>query len=122
MIGSKIRVTAHNLDASETNYVAVCLSDSAGTISDFDNMLENGRTHFRTLAPDTVDKGFTVLKMGYGTAKFFGRGKRSGILNDDLLKGSASANPVEQAYYVIVVQPRDGTFVGLSVVFDYVCS
>lgn len=108
VIGSKIKVTMHNLDAAETNYVAVTLSDDAGSITNFQNLLENGRTRFKTLCPDTMDKGFTSIALGFSAAKFFGRPRGLTLLNDDLLKGSNAANPVEQAYYVIVVQPRDG--------------
>lgn len=76
--------------------------DSAGTIGNTIEWLENVRVKKKHVAPDN---GCTTLTYQINPNKFLGRSKP---LSDPELKGSATSNPTEQCYWYIGVSNLDG--------------
>lgn len=111
VLNSSITVTFIGL--SQASRVAVYLSPDTTNITDPIRLAENG-----LMATDTVDSGVLSAVAGGGggagtrikrvtfhcdVAKYFGRPKGRGIINDPDLYCTVAANPVEQVYFGVAV-------------------
>jgi len=66
--------------------------------------MENGQERHSILSTDPSSRA--NISLGFGARKYFG--KRYAVDNYDL-KGSIGANPGEQAFYQLFVDPLTGT-------------
>lgn len=124
VLGSKITVRVLNGDTTNSMICGVTLQDNATEVPNATRLIENGRCKWTQLAAaNTSYAGSSVgpktLVMKCNPNKFLGRSKP---LADSQLKGSASSNPTEQAYWHVFAEPNttaDGGSVQLHVVLDY---
>lgn len=120
VLGSKIRVNYRNNDATYAQIVTLRLSDNSTETADGRLAIENGRSMWKLIGPsgDGISDQCEI-EMGCNPAKFLGR---KNPLSDPELKGSSSANPSEQAYWMIGCAPEtavDGGSVQLVVHIQY---
>lgn len=101
VIGSKITVTFYNGNSANTVTGLVSLMDTSSTNTDIQQYVENGRCVFEELDVSGNSQLGTVT-LGCPVSKFLGR---KNILSEDNCRGSASANPSEEAYYHVVCAP-----------------
>jgi len=88
-----------------------------GTESNAMEYQENGNCVWRSLP---VDGSARTMSMTFSTRKFFG--KKYSVDNYDL-KGSQTANPLEQAFFHVFIDPVYGTespVVAAQVLIDYI--
>lgn len=99
VIGAKCKLyfsTDGTSGSSAAYRVGCAIRDTAGYTGSINTLIEQGRTNFKTVGPIGSDSQVIVTnKVGIG--KFLGR---SSVMSDPELKGSVSANPAEQAYFV----------------------
>lgn len=103
VLGAKISVNF--IAGSLPPCVAVFINPDTTTLTSPINLVENG-----LIQAEHLDCGSTTGGTGQRTiqvtksidiAKYFGRPKGMSIVNDAELHGTAAANPVEQAYFVV---------------------
>ncbi len=121
VIGAKINVRAKNDDPSINCVFGVDITDTNTSLSTFNisRYLENGRKNWRYLGYDTTSANSGNITYKVNPAKYLGR---SNPLSEPQLKGSATTNPAEEAFFQIAVgspQSRDGTFVDMVVSIEY---
>lgn len=95
VIGSKITVRAMGNDITENVLMGITLQDISTTESDYTYYMERADTVAKRVAIDGFE---TTLTMSHNPPRWLGRSK---ALSDPELKGSASANPTEQSFYVV---------------------
>lgn len=108
VIASKITVTFFNGNASNTVTGLVSVMDTSSTNSDIQQYIENGRCAFEELDVSSNSQLGTVT-LGCSVSDFLGR---KNILSEDNCRGSASANPSEEAYFHVVAAPWASNDVG----------
>ena len=108
VIGSMLRVdfintTPINLEnTQEPIIVGVQISDRPDTaITTLDRMLEQPAVKYTTLLPSISNGAKKTIFIKCNPNKYLGKSKP---LSDDVLQGTAAANPVEQVYYKIFAQ------------------
>lgn len=119
VIGTRIRVDFHNTDTTNPVCVGVFIRDSSSSPSDPRNVLENGNTKWKLLAPKGSGKDTGSLTLSLNPNKFLGRGNP---LSEDNLRGSSSANPDEGCFYHIFCctpDAGDGGAVDFVVTIEY---
>lgn len=124
VLGSKITVSFVSGDTNYTNIVGITLQDSPTEIPNATRLIENGRCRWTQLTPANTSFGGAGagprrLTMKCNPSKFLGRTKP---LADSELKGSASSNPQEQAYWHVFAEPNssnDGNNIECHIVIDY---
>lgn len=84
-----------NGSASQT-FVSVSRNADTATVTDVTKLLENGDVAFQILPINTVQNEFFKQSMTIDIARYEGV---DDVLDDSDLRGSISANPVEQAYF-----------------------
>ena len=120
VIGSKITVTFQNTDPARNHIIAVSARDNATTSTDIRVLIENGRAKVSTLSPAQGGHDIRTITQSCAPHKYLGR---STPLSDPDLRGSASAGPGEQVYWVLTAQPSDAydtAQVFIWVVIEYV--
>jgi len=123
VIGSKCIVTVAN-GLSIPVYTACLLRDNDGSLSgaDLNVLREQPGGSFRLLTAAAGASSRTTFTKRFSAKKFFGRGK--GFLNDPEMKGTATTNPAEGAYFHCLIIPQNGTddpgTVYLQIQIDYV--
>lgn len=120
VIASKIYVRYQNNDSTNHQFCGIFLKDTAVTETDYRVIVENGLGTYTHLAANFSDQGVAELQYGCSTAKFMGR---PNLLSEDDLRGSATSNPVDQAYFHVWAAPTtsvDSLTVVCSVRIEYV--
>lgn len=104
VVGSKITIRYSNLTANPV-VLAIALKDTTTTISTGQDFLEGTRAVYKIAATGNAGQSAIELTHQCNPVKFLGR---SDPLADSELKGSASANPSEGAFYHVQVFAIDG--------------
>lgn len=104
VIGSQIQCVFQNTDGARAQNVSIHLQDNATTSTDYRILLENGNCVYTTLGPATSGTDTKGLTLKCNPNKFLSRSKP---LSDPDLKGTDSANPTEQCYFVVTAAPQD---------------
>jgi hypothetical protein len=102
VVSSKMSATFIN--ASTGFYTRCCLSLTPDTtsISDKDEILENGLLKTVILNPINVNGSVKTLTLSCDITKYFGRTRSvRELLDDNSLFGTVSANPTEQVYFCL---------------------
>lgn len=108
VIGAKITVRFFSAGTSvgpNTAIVGIAVRDRSGYTGSLTEMLEQGRQVSRPLSTSDA-RGFTTVSYKVNPAKFLGRSKP---MSDSQLKGSVSANPAEQCYFIVFAASADGS-------------
>jgi len=104
VIGARISIQAQNVDTTYSQTVVITVQDNSVADTDFRSVLENGNTKYMFLAPGGSGGNSKTLKANINPNKFLGRAKP---MSEDDLRGTASANPVEQCFFGIYAFPDD---------------
>lgn len=98
--------------------VGIATKDNSTTTSSVNELIENG-AHWTAMETDDAQGPVQVSKM-VSIKKFLGKKK---IADDDQLRGSTAADPVEGVYFHVFAAAHDGTTdpgpVSFSVQIDY---
>lgn len=121
VIASKIRVEFINSDSTYNQTVGLFVSAGTTEQADIRVMIENGGCKYRTLGKaGGASSDRATLTSQVAPLKWLGK---KGI-TDDQVRGSASANPVEQCYWHIFAndffQSNNSAPVAIQVQIDYV--
>lgn len=121
VIGAKAIVTFVNSDTSDSMICGIDVRDSINAESDVRVVIESGTAKYVNLSPRDAGTNQATVTYSVNPARFLGRSKP---LSDPNLKGSASANPVEQCYFHMFNanlddQGTQGTPVTANVVIEY---
>lgn len=113
VIGSKIvaQFTTSSSDPiSGPAYVGIMLKDgvSSETGQNFNELAEQPSSRFKQLSTGNA-RGTTTVVNRYSAKKFFAN---KAVMADDNLKGTATTNPTESAYYHIIACPIDPSIDG----------
>lgn len=106
VIGVKATLTTHNLDASKAQIVGMAIVDNSTSLGSANIQYMELRTSKSRLVGPYGDQSTTSVAIACDPNKFLGRSKP---LSDPELKGSASANPTEQAYIHCFGFPQDAS-------------
>lgn len=101
--GAKMTITTITADSYYTIGIKLC---DASTLNSSipDNLMEQPAFRKRVISNNAASTSSSITQY-FSTKKFFRLKNKSFIMADDTLSGSASGNPAEQAYFVIVFQP-----------------
>lgn len=110
VIGSKITITFQPTASSSSNQnavVGIALKNSAVAPGDANEYLEGRNTVYKFIS-NTTNSGIQPvrLSMTYSPKKFL---SNSAPLSDPYLKGNASANPIEESYFVAFADNVDNS-------------
>lgn len=117
--GAKITVDFHNDDATNPVLVGIAVRDANVTVADPRQYVENGLMDYTMLSNFGNWKDHTRITMHCDVAKYLGR---KNLLSDPDVKGSASANPLEEAYFHVCVWALgavDASTTTCAVTIDY---
>lgn len=100
VVGVSIRVTFSNSDLTDPLYVGIALTADGAALDQgrLDDYMEYGRTQFAVLNVHDTAGSVKTVSMNSNPNKFLGRSKP---LADPELKGSAFANPTEEAIFQV---------------------
>ena len=107
VLGAKITIEALNASSTIPAILCVSLFDDGSALTSINDYMENKHARWKTVPTSDAGKS-TFLSCTY-SPKFLGK---NNPINDDELKGTATTNPGENAYFHIVTAPMDGTSVG----------
>ena len=105
VIASKIRVHFHNTSTSPVT-CGVYMNDNATGSSDPRIVLENGSCIYTLLNDNDSSNSMKSLQKGSNPNSFLGR---SNPLSEDDLRGTATSDPVEKAYWIIFAGSADNS-------------
>lgn len=114
VIGSRIKVTVSAVDGSGNGfpaYLCVGKDDDTSVASTFLALTEQNPADFKMVAFQG-NEPVTMTSTWSAKATFGGS-----VLGNDNLQGTGSANPTEQTYYVIGIQPTNTVSTALWAVF-----
>lgn len=114
VIGSRIKVQFVNTDTSYDHVVGVALLDTTTSKTNINDYLESDYEQHRVLSVSGGGSNHTTINMKCNPNKFLGR---SHPLADSQLKGSASADPTEQAVWHLFDQTINDSVNGGKVYF-----
>lgn len=120
VIGTKIRVEFLNMDPTNQMICGITLVDSSSANPDIRVQIENGQTRYKQLGPHGEANDKMTIRHTASPSRFLGR---PNIMSEDDLRGSASANPVEQLFFHVWAAPNssvDATTVECLVQLDYI--
>lgn len=103
VLGSKITVdfTAATTSAAlGANKVCIFVNDDASAVTTWDTIMEQGGAVSKILTGSNAG-GTCRLSKKFSTKKFFGV---TDVKDNDQLKGSNSANPLDGAYFAVLAQ------------------
>lgn len=120
VIGAKITLTVKNQDTSSLQWVGVAVTASPATLTNIQEVVENG--YCKMVAVDTLgtDGGFKQITVPVSIGKFMGR---KHILSEDDFRGGLSTNPPEQVYFHCVAAPnstQDTSQISCHAIIDYI--
>lgn len=101
VLGSTIKVYASNEIATEGALFGVFVSRNTTTSTDFREYVENGDGVYRTLDGVGTGQGMQMLQYQVDMNKQIDHS----VLEDEGVSGNVAANPSEQRFYHIVIQP-----------------
>lgn len=107
VIGAKLTLTV----ASNNNipfYIGVALRDSAVSLSGtaLNVLREQPGIAMTLLQNNSAGGSLKTISKTFSAKKFFGRGR--GLLNDAAMQGSDAGNPIEQAFFHVLLVPQAG--------------
>lgn len=124
VMGAKIRITAVTTNAYYIMGVKLCDSNTLNSAVP-DYIMEQPGFKKRIIGNNSGAVAPSIVQT-FSTRKFFKLKSKAFVLADDTLSGSASANPAEQAFFVIVLQPavssQDVSIATFQVTVDYVAT
>lgn len=112
VVRSTITVQAYNNSSTVPARVWLSLAPDTTAITDTTEITENGLLRHVDLNT-TGENKVGVISLGCDIAKYFGRQRGRGILNDVNLYNTAAANPTEQVYFNITssgIMATSGTY------------
>ncbi len=109
VVGAKITATFTNLDSSNGQVVGIMLKDNPTPESDARVMIENGNVKYKTISHAGSGGSQVTVSAKINPNKFLGHSKP---LSDDAVKGDASHNPSEQAYFHVFSFPQQNVDAG----------
>lgn len=122
VIGARIRCHFASSGTSGTISqfrVGVSVRDTAGFSGSGTTLIEQGRTNWKTITP-IGGKSQAIVTNKISISKFLGR---SNVMSDSQLKGDATNNPTEQAYFLVWVagidDSEDGGAVFVTTEIEY---
>ncbi len=101
VLGSKITALFRNYGAAAADGVMVGLQLKDSAVVDQTNpndIVEQGRSVWRLMQPAGGTRDQVTLRKGFSTKKFF----QAPNSLDDIYRGSASADPAEQAFFHVI--------------------
>lgn len=105
VIGAKIAVRMFGIDSTYEGLLSIHLQSNSSAPPNIEQLIENGSVAYKFIG--SRDSGTTAaLTLKCNPAKYLGRSKP---LSDPQLKGTATANPDEQVYFVISADAPSGT-------------
>lgn len=123
--GARIKVSVIGVD-NFSYTIGVKLCDSQYLTSNTPDWLLEQPGFKRKIVSYSPAGLINSISQNFSCKKFFRLKNKAFILADDTLSGSASANPAEQAYFVIVLQPvvngADLVNCTLQVEIDYIAT
>lgn len=120
VIGSKITIFARSADLTYGQFVGIQLRDDSSVNTDGENIVENGRNVYTHIGQATSGNDLAQVSYDCNLSEFLGL---SHIMSCDEARGSASTNPIEQAYYHVFCFPdsvADSAGVRFMAQIDYV--
>lgn len=110
---AEIEVNFWNLDTTYAQVVGISAQENTTTSTDTRRYVENGNCVSRVIGNASgASSNITTLKMKVNMNEFF---KYKKILSDDTFQGTASANPVDGAYFHIFAAPMNSADNGAQV-------
>lgn len=107
VLGAKITVRMTNASTTTPGSpvtVAIALTDDSPAIISYEDLMEQGRVRSTILGHPEGSRSSTTLTKGYSAKKFF---HRKPLTSADL-RGTAVANPVENAYFHVIAVSNTG--------------
>jgi len=102
VIGSKIKVTFANTDGTHQALVGISLTDDQIASTNLVNLVENGNSTYRLLAPSQGDpKSIGILTKGFSANKYFGKK----VMQGTEFSALRESNPAEMAYFMLWAAP-----------------
>lgn len=95
VIGAKVRIDVANLLSNTPGYVIATIRDGAVTSNNYTAYTESNNSQWKILGGESSDKSTVSLNLKINPNQFLGRSKP---MADPELKGSSTANPLEQCY------------------------
>lgn len=117
VIGARISVTFTNFSTDFPMLCCVDIRDSPTTTTDYREAIESGTCKSALVSVSNSGASTATIVYNVNPAKFLGRSKP---LADPDLKGSASANPVEQCYFHVIIAGDGAEKVGASITIEYI--
>lgn len=108
VIGARARITFANQDTIRYALGIVQVKDTPTTISTYSelqNVVENGMSKYCTLGPTDNSSGKCDMTINWSAKQFFGKS----VVTEHDFRGTASANPTEQAYLHCIIAPTQPT-------------
>lgn len=105
VIGSRIRVDFHNSDTTNPVICGIYLRDTSTSPSDPRNVLENGMSKWKLLAPKGSGGDTKSMTLDFSTKKHLGV---SHPLASSEVRGNLTSNPAEGYFYHIFCCTPDG--------------
>ncbi len=102
--GSTIKVNFLNRNATDAYTAGIGLRDSVTTHNNINRFREEAQTNYDYIGVATGGHNTKNVYNRFSAKNFFGR---SHVIDNEELRGSASADPTEQALYHILVGPSD---------------
>lgn len=122
VLGSKIRVDFINTSSTVPCIGFVAVQDDAILNNVLNNYKEGGTVKTVSLSINSGNSSTRTIVMKCNPAKYLGR---SSPMSDPELKGSALANPTEQAFFHVGASSADQTSTGAVTVhytIEYICA
>lgn len=119
VIGSKIKVTFINTDASNEAICGLAIRHTTAAPANKLEMMENGACVETVLTRSGDSKSIANLRQGVDVGKWMGK---KSVLDEESLYFTASASPSDQVYYLIYVHPNasvDSGTTGVIVTVEY---
>lgn len=123
VLGSKLSIKCINYNTAASDSIVLGLTHTGGTSPGGtlkSTMIENGKSQFIIVEPQTRGKGKGLLSRKFSTKKFF----KTNPKDRSDLRGDVSNSPSEQAYFHIWVaglNPSDNPGpVSIEVTIDYI--
>lgn len=119
VIGARVKVTASNLDR-DPQILILQVKDGISLSTNITEMIENGRTNFKTLGGVESSASQKTLTANFSSKRFFSRNPMASDKN----QGTISSSPAENAFLHITVAPTtdgDNTEkVIYSIIIEYI--
>lgn len=122
VIGSRVRVTCTNMDTTTPQNVYLICNNSTShmtSIGDIEAEVERGSARWTQLASANSGSDTKNLTYNWSAKQWFGHN----VLDDDLTKGTSSADPSKEAILHVVTAPHSVTNtspVVCSILIEYI--